>query len=174
MSLQNKQTELDETSPDRLACAMLLIGMIIVCQVVLYGIISYVVGIWRQPYILPLIVLGGLGMLYGSFRTVRGSLVTKQFVKSMLIKARNGAIAGSATALGMITIAQVIAGAGFAVVPFLFIAIPGALFFGISPGGISGLILGYIWKSNMAAFVGGASVGLITPSLYILFYFGSL
>jgi len=73
MSLQqNKQTELDETQPDRLASALLIIGILIVCQVVLYRIISYIVGIWRQPYILPLIVLGGIGIVYGSFRTVRG------------------------------------------------------------------------------------------------------
>ena len=86
---------------------------------------------------------------------------------------RNGAIAGSATALVVITIAQVIA-FGFAVVPLLFISIPGALFFGISPGGISGLIHGKIWKNKKAAFVGGAIAGGITSFLYILIYSRSL
>ena len=171
MSLQNKQTELDETQPDKLASAMLIIGMIIVYSFVLYRIISYIVGIWRQPYILPLIFLGGIGIVYGSFRTVRGSSVTKQFVKATLIKMRNGAIAGSAMAFVVITIAQVIVGEGFWAVPFLFIAIPGALFFGISAGGIGGLILGNIWKNNKAIFVGGAIAGVITSLLYLLFAF---
>ena len=171
MSLQNKQTELDETQPDKLASAMLIIGMIIVYSFVLYRIISYIVGIWRQPYILPLIFLGGIGIVYGSFRTVRGSSVTKQFVKATLIKMRNGAIAGSAMAFVVITIAQVIVGEGFWAVPFLFIAIPGALFFGISAGGIGGLILGNIWKNNKAIFVGGAIAGVMTSFLYLLFAF---
>ena len=175
MSLQNKQTELDETRPDRLASAILIIGIIIVCQVVLYGIIFRIVGGWLlPPFILPSIFLGGIGIVYGSLRTVRGTSVTKQFVRAILIKMRNGAIAGSATALVVITIAQVIVGEGFWVVPFLFIAIPGALFLGISPGGISGLILGFIWKNNKAAFVGGASTGIITSFLYVLSYFRSL
>jgi hypothetical protein len=174
MSLQNKQTELGETRPDRMASALLIIGIIIVCQVVLYRIISYIEGIWRQPYILPLIFLGGIGIVYGSFRTVKGSSVTKQFVKATLIKMRIGAIAGSAPAFVVIIIAQVIANGGFYLVPILFIAIPGALLFGVSAGGISGLILGNIWKNNKAAFVGGASAGLITSFLYILFYFRSL
>ena len=138
MSLQNKQTELDEARPDKLASAILITGIIIVCSFVLYSIIFYIVGGWILPRILPFIFLGGICIVYGSFRTVRGSSVTKQFVKATLIKMRNGAIAGSATALVVITIAQVIVGEGFSVVPFLFIAIPGALFFGISPGGIGG------------------------------------
>ena len=177
MSLQNKKTKLDETRPDRLASAMLIIGMIIVCQVVLYRIISYIVGIWRQPYILPLIILGGIGIVYGSFRTVKGSSVTKQFVKATLIKIRSGAIAGSATAFVVLQIAQVSANHDSwfnGVIPFLIIDIPGALFFGISAGGIGGLILGNIWKNNKAAFVGGAIAGVITSFLFILNYVRSL
>lgn len=175
MSLHIKQTELNETRPDRFASAMLIIGIIIVCQFILYSIIFRIVGGWLlPPFILPSIFLGGIGIVYGSFRTIRGSSVTKQFVKATLIKMRNGSIAGSATALVVITIAQVIAFGGFAVVPFLFIAIPGALFFGIAPGGISGLILGKIWKNNKAAFVGGAIAGVITSFLYILNYVRSL
>ena len=175
MNLRNKPTELDESRPDRLASSMLIIGIIMVSQFVLYSIIFYIVGGWLlPPYILPSIVLGGIGIVYGSLRTVRGTSVTKQFVRAILIKMRNGAIAGSATALVVITIAQVTVGEGFWVVPFLFIAIPGALFLGISPGGISGLILGFIWKNNKAAFVGGASTGLITSFLYVLSYFRSL
>jgi len=171
MSLQNKQTELDENRPDKLASAILIIGIFIVCQVVLYRIISYIVGIWRQPYILPFIFLGGISIVYGSFRTVRGSSATKQFVKATLIKMRNGAVAGSAAALVVITIAQIIVSEGFWAVPFLFIAIPGALFFGISAGGIGGLILGNIWKNNKATFVGGAIAGVLTSLLYLLFAF---
>ena len=174
MSLQqNKQTELDETQPDRLACALLIIGILIVCQVVLYRIISYIVGIWRQPYILPLIFLSGISIVYGSFRIVRGSSVTKQFVKATLIKMRNGAIAGSATAFVVILIAQVTAIGGFYVVPILFIGLPGALFFGISAGGIGVLILGNIWINSKAPFFGGAIAGAIPSFLWMLFYLRS-
>ena len=163
---------MDETQPDKLASTLLIIGTIIVCSFVLYSIIFRLVGGWRlPPFILPSIVLGGIGIVYGSFRTVRGSSVTKQFVKATLIKMRNGAIAGSAMAFVVITIAQVIVGEGFWAVPFLFIAIPGALFFGISAGGIGGLILGNIWKNNKAIFVGGAIAGVMTSFLFILFAF---
>jgi len=180
MSLQNRQIELEETRPDRLASAMLIIGIIIVCEVVLYRIVSYIVGIWRQPYILPLIVMGGTGIVYGSFRTVRGSSVTKQFVKATLIKMRNGAIAGSVAAFVVLQIAQVSANHdswsnwfnGF--IPSLIIDIPGALFLGMSAGGISGLIVGNLWKNNKAAFVGGAIAGVITSFLFILNYIRGL
>jgi hypothetical protein len=94
MRLQNKQTELDEARPDRLASPMLIIGIIIVNQFVLYGIIFYIVGGWLlPPYILPFIFVGGIGIVYGSFRIVRGRSVTKEFVRATLIKMRNGAIA---------------------------------------------------------------------------------
>ena len=180
MSLQNKQSELDETRPDKLASAMLIIGIFIVCQVVLYRIISYIVGIWRQPFILPLIFLGGISIAYGSFRTVKGSSATKQFVQAVLIKIRSGALAGSAIAFVVLQIAQVSANHdswynwlnGF--IPSLIIDIPGALFVGISAGGIGGLILGSIWKNNKATFVGGAIAGVITSFLFILNYIRGL
>jgi hypothetical protein len=180
MSLQNKQTELDETRPDRLASAILVIGIFIVCQVVLYRIISYIVGIWRQPFILPLIFLGGISIAYGSFRTVRGSSATKQFVKAALIKTRSGALAGSAIAFVVLQIARVSVNHDSwinwlnGVIPSLIIDIPGALFFGISAGGIGGLILGSIWKNNKAPFVGGAVAGVITSFLFILNYIRGL
>jgi len=171
MCLQNKQTELDETKPDRMASAMIIIGVCIVCQVVLYGIISYIVGKWPlPPFLLPSIFLGGISIVYGRFRTVRGSSSTKQFVKATLINMRNGAIAGSATAIVVTTIVQVIAFGYFAFVPFFFLAIPGGLFFGISPGGISGLLLGKIWKNKKATFVGGAIAGAITSFCFIYIY----
>jgi hypothetical protein len=136
---------------------MLIIGIIIVNQFVLYGIIFYIVGGWLlPPHILPFIFVGGIGIVYGSFRTVRGSSVTKQFVKATLIKMRNGAIAGSAIAFVVLQIAQVSANHDSwynwlnGVIPSLIIDIPGALFFGISAGGIGGLILGNIWKNNKA------------------------
>lgn len=180
MSLHNKLTDLEETRPDRLASAILIIGIIIVCEVVLYRLISYIVGIWRQPYVLPLIVLGGIGIVYGSFRTARGSSATKQLVKATLLKMRNGALAGSATAFVVLQMAQVAANHdswsnwlnGF--IPSLIIDIPGALFFGISAGGIGGLILGKMWKNNSAAFVGGAIAGGITSLLFIVNYIRGL
>ena len=145
---------MNETRPDRLASAMLIIGIVIVCQVVIYVVIFYIVGGRLPLYILPLIILGGIGMASGSFRTVRGSSVTKQFVKATLIKMRSGAIAGSTTAFVVLQIAQVAANHASwhnwvnGVIPGLIIAIPGALFFGISAGSIGGLILGKIWKNN--------------------------
>lgn len=180
MSSQNKPIELDDTRPDRLAPAMLITGMVIVCQVVLYRVISYIVGIWAQPYVLPLIILGGIGMVYGSFRTVRGSSATKQFLRATLIKVRSGAIAGSAMAFVVLQIAQVSANHDSwhnwlnGVIPSLIIDIPGALFLGISAGGIGGLMLGNMWKNNQAAIVGGASAGLLTSLLFVLSYFRGL
>jgi hypothetical protein len=67
-------------------------------------------------------------------------------------------------------IAEVIAGGGYWSVQFFFITIPVPLFFGISAGGIGGLILGNKWKNNKAAFVGGAIAGVLTSFLYILFF----
>ena len=180
MSLQNKQTELDEAGRDRLASAILIIGIIIVCSFVLYSIIFYIVGGRILSRILPLIFLGGISIVYGSFRTVRGSSVTKQFVKATLMKMRNGAIAGSAMAFAVLQIAQVSANHDSwsnwlnGVIPSLIIDIPGALFFGISAGGIGGLILGNIWKNNKASFVGGAMGGVIASLLYLLNYIRSL
>jgi hypothetical protein len=171
MSLQNKQTESDGTKPHRLAAATLIIGIFIVCQYALYGIIFSYSGGWLLPsYLLPLVFLGGIGIVYGSFRIVRGSSVTKQSVKATLINMRNGAIAGSAIAIAVITIVQVIAIGYFPHWTFLFLAIPGGLFFGITPGGISGLILGKIWKNKKAAFVGGAIAGAITSFCIIYIY----
>jgi hypothetical protein len=92
---------------------------------------------------------------------------------------RNGATAGSAIAFVVLQIARVSVNHDSwfnwlnGVVPSLIIDIPGALFFGISAGGIGGLILGNIWKNNKAAFVGGACAGLITSFLYILNYIRS-
>ncbi|OGO66176.1 MAG: hypothetical protein A2030_01950 [Chloroflexi bacterium RBG_19FT_COMBO_50_10] len=170
MSLQNKQTELEKTRPDRLAATMLILGILIVCQIVLFSIIIYIVaGHPPPPYMLPFVFLGGIGMVYGSFRTIRGSSVTKQFVKAALTKSGSGAIAGSVTTIVLTIIAQVIAGGGYWSVQFYFITIPVPLFFGISAGGISGLILGNKWKNKKAAFVGGAIAGGITSVLYILF-----
>jgi hypothetical protein len=175
MNLRNKPTELDESRPDRLASSMLIIGIIIVSQFALYSINFYIVGgRLPPPYILPFIFVGGIGIICGSFRIVSGSSVTKESVKATLIKMRVGAIAGSATAFAVILIAQVIAATGYWVVELLIIAIPGALFFGISPGGIGGLILGNSWNNKKTAFVGGAIAGITTSSLYISIYIRSL
>jgi len=169
---------LDEKRPDRLASATLIIGILTVCQFVLYSIIFYVAGGWvLPPYTLPFIFIGGIGIVYGSLRTVRGSSVTKQFVKATLIKIRGGALAGSAIAFVVLQIARVSANHDSwynwfnGVIPSLIIDIPGALFLGILPGGIGGLILGNIWKNNKAIFVGGTIAGVMTSFLYLLFAF---
>jgi hypothetical protein len=171
MSLHNKQTKLNETKPDRLASAMLIIGIFIVCQFALYGIIfSYSGGLLLPSYLLPFVFLGGIGIVYGLFRTVRGGSVTRQYVKATLINMTNGAIAGSATAIAVITIIQVIGIGYFPHWTFFFLAIPGGLFFGITPGGISGLILGKIWKNKKTIFVGSAISGAITSFCIIYIY----
>jgi hypothetical protein len=170
-SLRNKQTESDESRPDKVASAILVMGIVVVCQVTLYSLIFYIMGGWLlPPCILPSIFLSGLGIIYGSFRIVRGTSVTKELVKAILAKMRNGAIAGSATAFVVIIIAQVIAAHGYWVVELLIITIPGALFFGLSPGGIGGLILANRWKNNKAAFIGGAIAGLTMSFLFITSY----
>jgi hypothetical protein len=171
MSLQSTQTEMNETKPNRLASAMLIIGIFIACQFALYGIIfSYSGGLLLPSYLLPFVFLGGIGIVYGLFRTVRRSPVTRQFVKAALISMTNGAIAGSATAIAVITIVQVIGIGYFPHWTFFFLAIPGGLFFGITPGGISGLILGKIWKNKKTIFVGGAIAGAITSFCIIYIY----
>ena len=167
MNIKNKKTKLDETKPETLASALLIIGIIVVCSFVLYSIIFYIVaGRAPPPYILLSIFLCGIGVVYGSFRTVRGSSVTKQLVKDQLNKTGIGAIAGSAVAFVVILCALVTAASGNWVVGLLIIAIPGALFFGISAGSIGGLILGNIWKNNKAPFVGGAIAGAIPSFLF--------
>lgn len=171
------QTEMDETRPDKMASGMLIIGIFIVCQYILYRIISiiiYRVDGWLLPNILPVVFLGGIGIVYGLFRIARGSSVTKQYVKAELIKSRNGAIAGGAVAFIVMIIAQEILGGGYWSVDFFIITIPGPLFFGISAGGIIGLMIGNKWKNNKAAFVGGAIPGVFISSLYILFFVLSL
>ena len=93
---------------------------------------------------------------------------------------RDGAIAGSAIAFVVLQIAQVSANHDSwynwfnGVIPSLIIDIPGALFFGISAGGVGGLILGNIWKNNRVAFVGGAIAGVTISFLFILNYIRSL
>ena len=175
MSLPDKKNELNETRPDRLATAILGIGLVMACSSILYGGIYLLLGGWAQlPYILPLIFLGGIGIIYGAVRTVRGSSATKQSVKATLIKMRNGAIAGSAVALVILQI--VYASSNHAswynwfqgLIPTLIIDIPGALIFGISAGSIGGMILGSLWKNKKAVFVGGAIAGGIFSFLYLL------
>jgi hypothetical protein len=178
MSLPNKKNELNETRPDRMATAILVIGLVMACSFILYGGIYFLLGGWPLlPYILPLILLGGIGIIYGVVRTVRGSSATKQSVKATLIKMRNGAIAGSAVALVELLIAQASTNHDSwfnwfnALIPYLIIDIPGALFFGVSAGSFGGLILGSIWKNKKAVFVGGAIAGGIISFLYLLIAF---
>ena len=178
MSLPNKKNELNETRPDRMATAILVIGLVMACSFVLYGIIYFILGGWPLlPYILPLILLGGIGIIYGAVRTVRGSSATKQSVKATLIKVRNGALAGSAVALVVLLSAQTSSNHDSwnnwfnALIPYLSIDIPGGLIFGVSAGSFGGMILGSVWKNKMAVFVGGAIAGGIISVLYLLIAF---
>jgi hypothetical protein len=175
MSVPDKEIKTDETRPDRLALAMLIIGFILVCSLVLYQIVFFIVGGWRlaQP-ILQLFILGGIGIIYGLFRTVRGNPATKQLVKTTLKKMRSGALAGSATALVALQTAQWAANHASwynwlnGLIPTLILDIPAALFFGVSAGSIGGFILGKIWKNKKAVVVGGILGGGIACGLYML------
>jgi hypothetical protein len=178
MSLPNKKNELNGTRPDRMATAILVIGLVMACSFILYGVIYFILGGWPLlPYIPPLIFLGGIGIIYGAVRTVRGNSATKQLVKATLIKIRNGTIAGSAVAFVVLQIALASSNHdswynwfnGF--IPSLFVVIPGALIFGISAGSIGGMILGSKWKNKKAVFVGGAIAGGIMSFLYLLIAF---
>ena len=178
MSLPNKKNELNETRPDRMAIAILIIGLVMACSFVLYGIIYFILGGWPLlPYILPLILFGGIGIVYGAVRTVRGNPATKQSAKATLIKMRNGAIAGSAVALAVLLSAQTSSNHDSwnnwfnALIPYLIIDIPGGLIFGVSAGSIGGMILGSVWKNKKAVFVGGAIAGGIFSVLYLLIAF---
>jgi len=178
MSLPNKKNEVNETRPDRLATAILVIGLVVACSFISYGVIYFILGGWPLlPYILPLILLGGIGIIYGALRTARGNPATKQSVKATLIKMRNGAIAGSLIALAELQIAHAFSNHASwynwfnGLIPSLIIDIPGALFFGVSAGAIGGLILGRIWKNNKAVFVGGVIAGGIISFLYLLIAF---
>jgi len=181
MSLSNTKNELNESRPDRLASAFLIMGLLLACSFVLYGVIFFIVGGWPPPpHVLPIILLGGASIIYGSVRTVMGSLATKQSVEAALMTLRNGAIAGSAIAFVVIQIAQNAGNQGswhnfvYGIVSHLIIGIPGALFFGISAGGIGGLILGNVLKSSKAAFLGGVIGGATTSILYLLNYYPGL
>ena len=175
MSLPDKKNELNETRPDWMATAILGIGLVMACSFILYGGIYLLLGGWPQlPYILLLIFLGGIGIIYGAVRTVRGNSATKQSVRATLIKMRNGAIAGSAVAFVEFQIVHASLNHaswynwsnGF--IPSLFVDIPGALIFGLSAGSVGGLILGRIWNNKKAVFVGGAIAGGILCFLYLL------
>ena len=175
MSLPNKKNELNETRPDRMATAILVIGLVMACSFIPYGVLYFILGGWPLlPYILPLILLGGIGIIYAAFRAVRGNSATKQSVKATLIKIRNGAIAGSAVAFVELQITYASSNHDSwynwfqGLIPTLIIDILGALVFGISAGSIGGLILGSIWKNKKAVFVGGAIAGGIISFLYLL------
>jgi hypothetical protein len=178
MRLSDMKNDWNKIRPDRLAAAFLIIGLLTACSFAFFGFIYFIVGGWPPAsHVLPFILLGAVSIMYGSVRTVRGNSATKQSVKAALVKLRNGAIAGSTIAFIAIQIAQNAGNQGswhnfvYGLVSHLIIAIPGALFFGISAGGIGGLILGYVLRSNKAAFIGGFIGGATTSILYLLNYF---
>ena len=177
MNVQNTQNEIIEIRPDRMASVMLVIGIFILGQGVIYGLISiitYLVAGWLLPYSLPVICLGGIVMIYGLIRTKRGSSETNKKVTAALVKSGSGAIAGGVLSVIVFIIGQVILFGGHWSVAFFVITIPVPLFFGLSAGGLCGLIVGNKWKNNQAAFAGGAIPGLIISSLYILAFVLSL
>ena len=175
MSLPNKNNELDETRADRIATAILVIGIVMACSFIPYSFIYFILGGWPHlASILPVIFLGGIGIIYGVVRTVRGNSATKQSVKATLIKMRNGAIAGSVVALAEFQIVYASSNHDSlsnwvnGLIPTLIINIPGALIFGVSAGSLGGMILGRLWKNKKAVFIGGAIAGGIFCLLYLL------
>jgi hypothetical protein len=168
MSLQSKQTELDETKPDRLAFAILLIGILSICIVANPWIILFYIYYKTIPLItLPFFLLGGIGIVYGAFKTVRGSARTKQFVNALLGNFGIGAIAGFVTVL---VVYIFIANSQLENTCLLSDVIGSIVFFGTASGGFGGLILGNKWKNKKAAFIGGVVAVVILAALVFAFF----
>ena len=177
MRVQFSHNEITEIRSDGLASVMLVIGIFITGQGILYGLISiitYLVAGWLLPYSLPVICLGGIVMIYGLIRTKRGSSETKSSVKTALVKSGCGSLAGGVLAVIVFALGQEILGGGHWSFQFFIITIPIPLFFGLSAGGLCGLIAGRKWKNNQAAFAAGAVPGFIISFLYIMGFILSL
>jgi len=160
------------TRPDRLASALLIIGFILVSLFGFYSIgFRFAGGRHLPPLFLTTIILGGTGILYGWFRTVRGNPETKQLFKATFQKIRIGAMAGSVAAFVLVMISQINEVNGSWLVAFFVLSITWGLLFGIPFGGIGGLILASIWKNKKSAFVGGVSAVAIISLLRIIFVF---
>jgi hypothetical protein len=177
MSNQNEQNkmiddEMNETRPDRLASALLIIGFILASLFGFYGVLGLILAA-RLPFlVLTGILLGTFSILYGWFRKTRGSSSTKQLFKTTRLRIQIGATAGSVAAFLVFLVMQS-EGLNISwVVSFITLSIFWALMFGIPAGGIGGLILASIWKKKKAAVIGGATVGALFSLFWILNYFG--
>jgi len=177
MSLQNKKNESDDTRPDRLLGALLIASLILFCSLFFLGMVFFIMK-GSPPFkrtFLPLILLSGVGVLIGWLRIRRGSPGTKQFVKTGLMHLMDGTLGGSAGSLAVLLIAQ--ASTNHAswynwfngLIPGLILALPSALFFGISAGGPGGLIAGSVWKDRKAAWISGMLVGISITIAFIYF-----
>jgi len=176
MSLQKMKNESDETRPDKLGGVLLIASLILFFSFILYGLVSFIVrGLSPvKGSLLPLILLSGIGVLIGWLRTRSGNPASRQFTKAGLLRVKDGALFGSAGSLLVLLIAQTSANHASwynwfnGLIPGLILAIPSAMFIGVSAGGTSGLIIGKIWKNKYASRVGGALVGISITIAFIL------
>jgi len=162
----------DNTRPDRLPSALLIIGFILASLFGSVGITSLLAAGRIHASILLITILGFLGMFLGWKRKVRGSSSTKQLYETTRQKIQSGAVAGVAAALIVYMVTQSKDLNLSWVVPFLILSILWALIFGIPCGGLGGLVLASIWKNKYAAYFGGAITTAIFSYLWMFNYFG--
>lgn len=162
----------ENTRPDRLASAALIIGFILVSLFGSFGSISLLAAGRFPPFMLLMSIVGVSGIIYGRSRMSRGSSTTKQLYENTRQKIWSGALAGIAATFLAYLVNQS-EGLNLSwVVSFLILSIVWALLFGIPSGGIGGLVLASIWKNKYAAFIGGAIAGASFSSFWMLRYFG--
>jgi hypothetical protein len=172
MNSLDKQVGLNETKPDKLAFAILPIGILGICVAANpYLLILFIFYRTLPPAALPFFLLGGIGIAYGAFKTARGTERTRQFVKTRLRYFGIGAIAGLATGIAVYVITIAFLQAGFENNCLLSNVIGSMNIFGIASGGIGGLILGIKWKNKRAALIGGViAVVVLAVTVFVSFH----
>jgi hypothetical protein len=168
-----KETDNNKTRPDRLSTALLISGFILVSLFGFYSMLTFLVAGRLPLFMLPFILLGGMGIFYGRSRTARGSSATKQLFNATRQKIQSGSLAGIAAAFLIYLVTQSKGINSSWVLSFLILAIVWAPLLGIPSGGVGGLILASIWKNKNAAFIGGAIGGALFSLYWILNFFGS-
>ncbi|MFH2038591.1 MAG: hypothetical protein ABIJ65_04065, partial [Chloroflexota bacterium] len=169
MSYQNGQTEMidDEVNdilPDRLPSSLLIIGFVLVSLFGFFLVLNLLVAGRLPPFLLLMVLVGGITILYGRNRTTKGSSTTKQLYKTTSQRILFGAIGGSiATFLVYLVLQSKDLNTSW-VIPFMILSIVWSLLFGIPAGGIGGLILASFWKNKRAAWIGGAIGGVLLSS----------
>lgn len=173
MDKSERLMELNNTKPDRLPSALLVSGFILASLFGAYSIVIFFAGGRYLPHLfLPLILLGGLGILVGAFRARRGNPGTKQQFRTTSRIIRKGMVAGCIAAFGVYLVLQSKDLNSSWILAFSLLSIIWSLLFGIPFGGMGGMLLASIWKNRLAPTIGGASAGAIIALTWMLLYFG--